>query len=163
MRSNHLILITLTTLLSACSSGQLLPEQERKAEYIESIPGNKNELFNRALTYLSKKVTDSNHAIKLRDDSSAKIVAHLNTPCNAVRSALYIYELDADFNLDFQAKDSKVRVAFEDIVIIDRQSNHISYMGQVDSKENFDKVVGECIKPIYSDLLKSIKTTQASW
>ena len=98
-----------------CSSMMLneLPEEKRVTVKIIESKFSKIELFESASSFLAKHIKDSNHAFKIRDKDSGKIIAKVSTECFGLKRPDVITSIDStpvNITADLSFKDKKVRV-----------------------------------------------------
>jgi hypothetical protein len=159
MKPHIIVLMALS--LSACAT--MLPVEQRKTQYIETTTAKRAAAYGRALAYLSKNFGDANEAIKLKDSESGQIVAKGNVTCNALRQWGDVNEYSLRFNLDFQAKDNKVRLVFEELEMISAAGAPVEWdYNQISSAANLEKAKS-CLEPIRSEVLKAISAGADNW
>lgn len=134
----------------------IAPPDVRKASFVEKTSQTKSASFNRALAYLAKNMGDSNSAIKLKDPESARIVVKMNSPCNAIRPwGDFMNNYSASYTADFQAKDKRFRLNFEDVHILVDQTGALAGTNISGAKE-MDKVKSECLSGVVASLKSAI-------
>ncbi len=144
--------------LSSCTTAQLLPTDQRQVAFVDQTSVKKAEAYKRALAYLSKTYKDANHAIKVRDESGGQIVADGNVECDAFKGGALdgaIYTLK--FNLDFQAKDNKVRTSFENLEVTTPSGGGmiVNAGSQISGPEGLAKAKA-CVEPVRAALAKAV-------
>ncbi len=151
----------LLIILSACSTeSYFAPVAERKAEFIDQTGVDKTTAYRRALAHLAKTFENTETALKVRDEASGQVVAQGYTTCNSLRSAvMFATTMNAKFVLDFQAKDQRSRLVFEDVQIT-MPDGSFTWSGQIGSKEDMEKVKAECLEPIHHGLINSIQDSK---
>jgi len=126
----------------------------------------KADAYSKALAHLSKQFGDANSAIKVKNEASGQIVAKGAVLCNELPGD-YVSNFDLSFDLDFQAKDNKARLLFEDLLI--KYSSSDKLLGStntnygrpapahmnIKNKEDVEKV-GKCLQVIVDGVTKSI-------
>mgnify|MGYP001358319753 CR=1 FL=1 len=141
--------------LSGCAT--LAPPEERQVQFIENVSASKAEAFSRALAYFGKAFGDAHKAIKVQNADAGQIVAKGNYPCSIFRQTGDFSNYSVHFDLDFQAKDKRIRLAFEDMRMVDGNSDPVAWdYGQIDSREKAARVGRECLVSLKSSLLKAI-------
>lgn len=152
---------------SGCTTAQLLPAEQRQVAFVDVTNTKKADAYKRALAHLSKSFGDANSAIKVRDEAGGQIVAMGRVECDAFKGGsldFAIYTLK--FNLDFQAKDSKVRTAFEDLEVVTPVGGGmiLNPTSQISGPEGLAKAK-TCVEPIRAALNKAIEkeTVGANW
>lgn len=170
-----IVLFCFMGLLTSCAMGTLAPSEIRKKEYIIETKVKKADAYSKALAHLAKNFGDSNDAIKVKNEGSGQIIAKGNTTCNILPGdGLSNYSLW--FNLDFQAKDNKVRFDFEDLIIKYGSTSKMpgftdtnSMSGQtapphfnIQKKEDVDKLES-CLKPIVDGVTQAINGSTKDW
>ena len=94
--------------ISICFVGGVLrlrQKTDRKIEYVETADGvTQQQIFEKALTYLTKQVNDSNAAIKMKNSGTAQIIMQGNLSCNEMRQAGDINDYRLSFILDFKGE-----------------------------------------------------------
>lgn len=156
----------LAFVLSGCSAKLLTPE-ERQVQFIETTKVNKAQAYERALAYFGKTFGDSNSAIKVRSPASSQIIAKGNVACNVLRQAGDTNDYVLDFSLDLQAKDKKIRLSFEDLVIKHGSGASVGQpvqwdYNQLSSVENREKIK-ECLEPLRKGVTRALAGTQSDW
>lgn len=163
MKNKTLLAISVisTVLVYGCAS--LPPKDQRTVQYTNETNANKSTAYNRALGHLAKNFKDANHAIKIQNKDDAEIIAKGNISCNIFRNFGDINEYNLQFDLDFQAKDKKVRLVFEDLMITGTDGRMPAFASsQITNAEKLEKAK-ECLEPIRNDLLKAIKGNSDNW
>jgi hypothetical protein len=148
--------------LSACA-GKPLSREEGTAVFIEEVPGiSKSEAQRRATSYLAKHLGDSNHAIKINDAANGKLVSRVSVKCNDLKTSF----LDpnshwASYNLDFESKDNRARIALEPVAhqIVIAMNPDTENPPVESEKEAFKKCAGE----FKGGLVSAIKSKPADW
>jgi hypothetical protein len=142
-------------LLAGCAT--LAPPEVRKVSYVEETKANKGETYQRALKLLAKKFGDSNSTIKVQDKEAGQIVAKGVVQCLVLRQAGdFLNDYNLGFTLDFEAKENKYRLLFEDLVILDATGKAFGYSyNQMTSAEQVEKVK-PCLAPIRTELAAAI-------
>ncbi len=150
-------LALLLLVFSACSTeSYFAPVADRKVEFIDQTGVDKITAYRRALAHLSKTMADSNKSLKVHDETSGQIVAQGNVDCNSLRSpVMFATTMNAKFVIDFQAKDQRSRLVFEDVQMA-MPDGSFTWSGQIGSKEDMEKVRLECLEPIHAELINSI-------
>lgn len=100
-------------LLTSCATVQekALPLQERTFVKIDKIDGTAKSNFNGAVTFLSKSMKNSNHAIKVKDFNTGKIVAKINFTCKDYYDGpMGLVDRDIDFTVDVSFKPKKIKI-----------------------------------------------------
>jgi hypothetical protein len=147
-------------LFSLPALAELAPLKDRRVEYVEQTGVVKKEMaYKNTLSFLSKIFNNANAAIKLRDDKNSQIIAKGILPCNATRPGYMFIDFDLYFNFDFQAKDGRVRIVFEDLTMKLADGSY-TYAGQIEGKEDVDSVKAECLDQFRSHIVDAIKNTK---
>ena len=147
--------LALALLTTSCAS--LAPAEQRKTQWVETTTQTKATAYNRTLAYLSKNLGDSNHAVKMKDADSGQIIAHMNVTCNQFRQGGDPHDYNLAFNLDFQAKDNRVRMTFEDMTMLDKNGAAVgwAYNQITDAKKAEDAKV--CLAPVKEGILRALQ------
>lgn len=158
------IVFALTLLIiTGCTMAQLAPASDRRVEIIQKTKATKTEAYNKALVYFGKRLGDSNHASKVADKEQGQIVIKANMPCNVFRQSLDPKEYFLAFDLDFQAKDNRVRLVFEDMRILDDHGQLFIFdYNQLVSAEQTQKAKS-CLADVARGLASEINKTTEEW
>lgn len=135
----------------------LAPPEERQFQYIENVNATKAESYARALAYFGKAFGDARSAIKVQNAEAGQIVAKGNYECNIFRQFGDVATYSVHFDLDFQAKDKRIRLTFEDLQMFDSNNAPVAWeYAQIDSREKAARVGRECLGPLKGALVKAI-------
>lgn len=139
--------------------------EERQTQIIHETKSKKDEIFDRALIWISKRATDSNHSIKIKDKVEGRIIARLSTLCKPSGGIMSntSYAGKIDFNLDLTAKDNKVRIIFDDILALQlAQGNRPEAPLGPEDKTDLEAIDKTCLTPIKKELIAAIEGTAAN-
>ncbi len=162
MKIRAVILLGLTSLLVSCAVGVLAPSEIRKKEYVVTTKAKKADAYSKALAHFAKTFGDANEAIKIKNEGAGQIVAKGNVPCRALPGD-GISEYNLWFDLDFQAKDNKVRFVFEDLIIkFGYNGSPAPTMFNIQKKEDVGKL-DKCLKPIVDATMEAINGSAKEW
>jgi hypothetical protein len=151
--------LPILALPTACATATLAPPQDRQVVFVEDSKAPKAEAYSRAHAYFAKTFTDANHAIKSRDEAAGQIVARGNVDCNVFRQTGDTNSYVATCTLDFQAKDNRVRIAFEDLKMLGEHGSEPSWgYLQIGSKEQAEKI-RSCLEPVRAGIMKAVAGT----
>ncbi|MCB1194477.1 MAG: DUF4468 domain-containing protein [Leptospiraceae bacterium] len=157
MKNIFITYIFIYFVLIGCKS--LGPKEIRHAEIIENTGVSASTAYSRANVFLAKVYGDSNSAIKVNDDKNKRIVGKM-------RILNCFSNITVESDLDFQAKDKRVRIAFEDIqaFTVNMQTGQKAYeWGPSDSKD-VEEIKEKCLIPnVVKPLLSSINKKEKSW
>lgn len=149
-----LISLSLIMFVTGCAT-TLLPQNERVYKTVVETKINKNEAYDKTLSYLAKNLGDSHASIKVKNRDSAQIVTHTNTTCNVLRQAGDINNYFAAYTLDFRAKDKKAQFLFEDVKIVGTSGLDVGWAyNQITSEANL-KSVKPCLNRVVQQITKS--------
>jgi hypothetical protein len=155
--------ITFITALLATGCATLAPKEDRVAVFVENTTVPKSTAYSHALAYFAKTFRDANHAIQVRDEAGGQIVANGNVTCNELRQMGDSNDYSLSFTLDFQAKDNRVRIAFEELTMMDHQAKPVTWANnQITDKSKVD-AVKPCLDPIRTGLLKAVAGSSENW
>jgi len=156
------LLIVLVLIVGACGSAKLLSPEQRKEIQVLDTSFLKNENYVKALQFFSTRFGDSSKAIKLSDKGAGMIVAKGNTPCNSLKQFGDVNDYSLQFELTVETKDKKIRVAFENLVMITDLGQPVRWSNnQMSSVSNVEKAK-ECLAPIISSFKASL-SEKSDW
>lgn len=165
MKSRNSLVIISSIAIAGISAGcaTLAPSEQRQTAFIENTTQTKATAYNRTLAYLGKNLGNSNFAIKMQDKDSGQIVTKMAIQCNHFRQGGDPKDYYLATNLDFQAKDNRIRLAFEDMVIHDETGKPVSwaYNQITDTKKAEEAKV--CLEPVKAGILKAINGGNNNW
>lgn len=157
-----LILISLLFgLFYSCAT--LAPVEVRKKEYIEQIKVDKTTAYKKALAWYTKTANGNIDQIKLRDEESAHIIAKSSILCKAFNQTGDNSDYYLNFTFDFQAKDNKIKVSFEDLIMVDDLNSPLSFSYQQITDQSKVEKAQTCLRPLLDDLIKTINTPESQW
>jgi hypothetical protein len=89
-------------------------EKEKTITYeVRNTKLSKNKGFESSLSFLAKYVNNSNHAIRLKDKTSGKVVAKIGYSCEGLKRPDIIHDIDStlvDYTVEIAFKKKKARV-----------------------------------------------------
>lgn len=151
--------ISILTVFAISSCVSLLPVELRQSEEVVETGVKKDVAYNRALVWFAKSLNNSNQAVQVKDPDAGRIVSNMRASCpdlGSALNALYYGGQYVDVSVDFQAKDSKARIRFENI----RHFGTNAYGQQFDlgptSQEAVEEIKTKCLSTISSQLLKAV-------
>ncbi len=154
MSFRNISLLLIFPAFSGCAT--LAPVEDRKVEYIENTKAKKSEAYSAALAHFGKLFGNASAAIKISNAEAGQIVAKGVVECNVLRQFGEIYPHNLRFDLDFQAKDNRVRLAFENLVMTDHLGTEQGYaVRQLTDRAKVEQAKS-CLEPIRAGLLKAI-------
>lgn len=157
----NLILLLIPVLLSGCADAVMAPSADRKVEFIEPTKATQIDAYKKTVAFLAKNLGDSNRAVKMKDDAAFQIVSQVSVPCNIFRQTGDPNDYSLRSSLDFQAKDKRVRMAFEDLTIVNQSGKPFEYAyNQITTQAQAERAK-ECLRPLKDDILKSFDAPAA--
>lgn len=101
--------------ITSCATmgGTPLPQEQREFTFVEKTDLKQADAYNAALLFISKKLGDSNMAIKMKDPGSGTIMTQIGLGCPELRGALDLMSHTPSYNLEIDAKDNKIRMVYE--------------------------------------------------
>jgi hypothetical protein len=147
--------------LSACAG--MAPKEDRQAVFVETTTAPKATAYSRAMAYFAKNFKNANHAIQVRNEAEGQIVANGNVDCNELRQAGDTNGYNLSFTLDFQAKDNRVRMAFEDMTMLDPKGKPVPWAYNQISDKSKAEAVKPCLAPMKDGVLKAISGSTDNW
>mgnify|MGYP001562941971 CR=1 FL=1 len=159
-----LIPLAMAVFLVSCATP--LPKEKRELTFVETTTASKSDAYNRVLSYLAKNLGDSNAAIKVKDQENGTIITQIILPCNDFRTFMDINPYTAEYNLEVNAKDKKVRLVYE--AVAKRGHNAVSgsaFNPQPITSDSEAQAAKKCATEHKAALLKEISVTasKADW
>lgn len=123
---------------------------ERSVEYVVETDLKASEAYKKANHWLAKRLNNSKMAIQVQDDQDFLLASKMSTTCNTFNSAI-------DMDFEFQAKDKKIRVVYENITA---RSTGNMFEGLVarypSSHGQLDDFKRTCLDPMVENLKSSL-------
>ena len=151
------IIVLSALALSIVGCAGLAPKEVRQLAYVDEVKAPKSELYSRALAHFGKAFVDSNYAIKVSNEAAGQIVAKGTLDCAepdmfGVRVPKLI-----SFDVDFQAKDGKYRLALEDLMVVSKEGT----ADPLDSRQLTSSEKVEKVKPCFDEFRSRLKKAVA--
>ena len=153
------ILLAVSLMLTFAGCASLAPREQRQLQFVENTTAPKATAYNRAMGYIAKNFGNSNVAIRMKDEASGQIILKGNVACNEMRQFGDTNDYFLGFNLDFQAKDNKVRFLFEDLEMLKKDGTSVPFANNQLTSAGDTEKVKPCIEPVRSGMLKAINNT----
>lgn len=157
------LVFSLIIFLGNCIS--VMRIEDRQTQSVIDVKAKKDEIFDRALIWISKRATDSNHSIKIKDKVEGRIIARLGILCKPSGGMMSntSYAGRIDFNLDITAKDNKARIIFDDIIALQlAQGNRPEQPVGPEDKTDLENIDKTCLVPLKKELTAAIEGTAAN-
>jgi hypothetical protein len=155
----YLLLLT----LFACGSAQLAPSSDRIHSEVIKTKYSKTQNYSKAMTYFAQSYGNAKKAIISKDSNSGTIIADGNVTCNVFRQTGDINNYSLAYRMTFNSKNKKIRLKYEDLRIINNLGENVGWSyNQLTSKSDSEKAIKKCLKPLISDIKKSI-TVSDNW
>ncbi len=147
--------------LSACA-GVPLPKEQREFHFVETTEIKQKDAYAATLSYLAKNLGDSNFAIKVKDSDSGTIVTQMIVECNELRAFMDILGHGAEFNLEVNTKDNKIRFAYE--AVSDQVSDFNGKVIRTDavSTPEMMATIKNCAQKSKGEIMRSIASKKDS-
>jgi hypothetical protein len=98
-----------------------------------------------------------------QDADSGQVVVKGNTACDTFRQTGDVNNYRLAFNLDFTAKDNRVRFVFEDLEILDSNGQSVQYAyNQIVDKGKAEQAKS-CLAPVKDGFMKTINAGGTDW
>lgn len=150
--------IILSFQLAGCAT--LAPPEERKVQFIDNTSATKAEAYNRALAQFGKIFKNSNQSIQVRNPDDGQIVAKAVIVCNELRQFGDINDYYLHLDIDFQAKDKRIRLLFENLEMMGPNGQHLDYaVNQLTDRSKVEKVK-PCLEFIRTGIVSAISGVQ---
>lgn len=151
-------LISLSTaILFVVGCAGLAPKEVRQLTYVDEVKGQKNVLYGRALAHFGKAFVNSNYAIKVSNESAGQIVAKGTLNCADTDMLGIRVQKFVSFDVDFQAKDGKYRMALEDLMVVSKDGT----IDPLDSRQISSAEKVEGLKPCFEEFRSGLKKALA--
>lgn len=137
-----------------------ISREQRVIESVTEVNLTKDQIFDRSLDFLAKRINNSNYAVQVKDKERGKIISKLITRCQSLTEwytmAGDYFELD--LNLELIAKDKKYKLRFDDLdlYVVRIQNGNSKDRSYGFSEETLKEVEFKCIDPFRTDLQKAI-------
>ena len=145
-------LVTILIISNICYANKF----DRKS-FIIKTENTKTQNFEKSLVLLSKRVGDSNVAIKVKERNSGLIVMEGNMKCGAL-SQWMAPDMVLKFMLTVNSKNKKVRMLFENLI-----HNETWDYATVNTKEKREKVSKECLAPVVAEMKQALNKKDDEW
>lgn len=130
---------------------------ERKVEYIFNVNADQDKSYREVNSWLAKKLRNSKYAIQLQDDKQKLIISKMATSCNTYNSSI-------EMNFNFEAKNKRVRIVFENISAIGSGSALQGLFPLYPSRQSqLDDFKSNCLDSYISEIKKAIDTPSKDW
>jgi hypothetical protein len=150
-------LIIMTVLLSSCA-GMMLKEldtKSRKTSVIKPTKLSKNQAFDSTLSFLAKRIGNSNHAIRLKDKKTGKIIAKIGYDCVGLKRPDVITNISStfvDYVVEISIKNKKIRIQ----LLMEGFQRTIGIQGNTNYFIAQDKGQESSVKKCSNDLISMI-------
>ncbi len=139
--------------------------EDRQTQVIHETTIKKNEAYDRGLIWIAKRAGNSNYSIKIQDKNEGRIIARVSTACrplNGLTSNITM-ATKVDFNIDYTAKDGKVRIIFDDILALQTNAqNPLGVPVGPEDKSELDVIDKICLAPLRTELIAAIEGKAAN-
>lgn len=153
MKPIYLFLIT--GLVLRCAS--LAPVEKRQIRNVIEVKGIKADVaYDRALVWFAKSLVNANWAVQIRDKANGRIVANMSLQCQGLTNALDSWAQNVSFTADFQAKDDRYRLTFEQIYWEARSNTGNTLMRGPSDDEDLAKIDATCLASVRNSLQASV-------
>jgi len=136
-----------------------MPAEQRQVRNVVESKGVKaNEAYDRALIWFAKSLGNANWAVQIRDPQGKRIVANVKYHCTInTGSDILGNQNMIGFIADFQAKDDRFRLTFEDIIFTVRQQNGNEVVHGPTDEEQRSEIDQKCLIPVRDSITASVK------
>ncbi len=153
MKAIYLFLIAAITL--HCAS--LAPVEKRQVRNVIEVKGVKaGDAYDRALVWFAKSLVNANWAVQIRDKPNGRIVANMTLQCPELTNAMDSWAQNVSFTADFQAKDDRYRLTFEQIYWEARSHTGNTLMRGPSDDEDLAKIDAKCLASVRDSLRASV-------
>jgi hypothetical protein len=134
------------------------PEQRQVRNVIDSKGVKAGDAYKRALIWFAKSVNNANWSVQIKDENEKRIVANLRLNCADIQVSTNILgNLNfISFVADFQAKDDRFRLTFEDVHFFVRQQNGNEVTHGPSSAEDLNEIDAKCLKSVRDSFTASV-------
>jgi Domain of unknown function (DUF4468) with TBP-like fold len=114
-----IIALALVVALTGCQTARDLPPEQTQVEAVHEVAGKtKGEIYNRALEWFAKSITDSKSALEIQDRETGLIMGKIILPGGA--STVIGTRMPLRVTIKIETKDGKYRATFDGFILPDR-------------------------------------------
>lgn len=157
-----------TLMVISCGSMTLKPLEKKylKNDWVIKNNTSKKQAYERSLVFISKYITDSNSAIKVKDKELGRIMAKVIIPCVGFKRPDIINTLkstDIAYNIDLSFKKGRSKIEIENLGFTKQIYGYPSMKVFVAQAEGQKEAVAKCMTEIKDIFKKAIIEKSKEW